>query len=102
MQCPDCEVIDRRQFMKTAAAATAGALGAVAAPRFKGSSETLVATLYQSLSPEQQKTVVFPFDHPLRSKVDANWQITPAKIGTALHARSAGHDRGDLPGLAQS
>ena len=84
MQCPDCEVIDRRQFMKTAAAATAGALGAVAAPRLKGSSETLVATLYQSLSPEQQKTVVFPFDHPLRSKVDANWRITPAKIETAF------------------
>ena len=84
MQCPDCEVIDRRQFLKTAAAASAGALGAVAAPRFKGSSETLVTTLYQSLSAEQKKTVVFPFDHPLRSKVDANWQITPAKIGTAF------------------
>jgi Protein of unknown function (DUF3500) len=84
MQCPDCEVIDRRQFLKTAAAASAGALGAVAAPKFKGSSETLVTTLYQSLSAEQKKTVVFPFDHPLRSKVDANWQITPAKIGTAF------------------
>jgi Protein of unknown function (DUF3500) len=84
MQCPDCEVIDRRQFLKTAAAASAGALGAVAAPKFKGSSETLVATLYQSLSAEQKKTVVFPFDHPLRSKVDANWQITPAKIGQSF------------------
>jgi Protein of unknown function (DUF3500)/TAT (twin-arginine translocation) pathway signal sequence len=84
MQCPDCEVIDRRQFLKTAAAASAGALGAIAAPKLKGSSETLAATLYKSLSAEQKKTVAFPFDHVLRSKVDANWQITPAKIGQAF------------------
>lgn len=80
MACPDCDLIDRRNFLKTAAVATAGLIGAAAAPKSIASSETLVATLYKSLSPEQRKTVTFPFDHPLRSKVEANWQITPAKI----------------------
>ena len=47
-------------------------------PKF--SSETLVTTLYQSLSDKQKTIVHFPFDHPLRSKVDNNWQITPVKI----------------------
>ena len=44
------------------------------------SSETLVTTLYQSLSEKQRKVVTFDFEHPLRSKVDNNWMITPAKI----------------------
>lgn len=43
-------------------------------------SETLVSTLYKSLTEPQRKAVVFPFDHPLRSKVDNNWQITDKKI----------------------
>jgi hypothetical protein len=38
--------------------------------------ETLVAALWKSLTPVQKKIVAFPFDHPLRSKVDNNWQIT--------------------------
>src|SRR5205085_8889907 len=44
-------------------------------------SETLVTTLYRSLSEEQKKTIVFPFDHPLRSKVDNNWHITKQRVG---------------------
>ena len=39
-----------------------------------------MATLYKSLSEEQRKGVTFPFHHPLRSKVDNNWAITPHKI----------------------
>ena len=78
--CPDCEGFNRREFLRTAAAGSLGLAAAAAAPKFTGSSETLVATLYKSLTPEQQQSVVFPFDHPLRSKVDANWQITPHKI----------------------
>ena len=54
------------------------ALGATS--RFTGSSETLVATLYNSLTAEQKKKIAFPFDDPLRSKVDNNWMITPFKI----------------------
>ena len=33
------------------------------------------------LTPEQRQAIVLPFDDPLRSKVDANWHITPARIG---------------------
>src|SRR5438093_9331898 len=82
--CPDCSPFDRRQFLKTAAAASAGALAATAAPKFRGDSETLVTTLYKSLQPEQRAKMCFPFDHALRSKVDANWQITEARVGKAF------------------
>lgn len=47
-----------------------------------GASETLATTLYKSLTEEQRKAVAFPFDHPLRSKVDNNWQITEQKVAT--------------------
>jgi hypothetical protein len=71
--------LDRRDFLFTAAAAVAPVS---AAPKLKaGESETLVATLYKSLSEEQRSAVCFAFDSPLRSKVDANWHITPQKIG---------------------
>src|SRR5438093_7049336 len=99
MRCPDCDEgdgngneIDRREFIKTVAVGSVG-LVTTAAPRLYGSSETLlarpkakersetlVATLYKSLSAEQKQKVAFPFDHPLRSKVDNNWQITPVTI----------------------
>jgi len=80
MPCPDCEASPRREFLKTAALGTAGLAVAAAASKFTGPSETLVATLHKSLTPEQKAKVAFAFDHPLRSKVDANWMITPVKI----------------------
>jgi len=83
MECPDCDSVDRRRFLKTAALGTAGAAIAAAAPKkiTWSSSETLVTTFYNSLSPEQKPKIVFPFDDPLRSKVDNNWHIVPQKIG---------------------
>lgn len=68
--------MQRREFLATAAAAAAPL-----AAKPKADSETLTATLYKSLTPEQESKVCFAFDHPLRSKVDANWHIVPAKIG---------------------
>ncbi len=93
--CPDCEDSDRRQFLKTSVLAGAAVAASSALPRIwvmdslqaspaKSSaktSETLVTTLYKSLSEPQRKAIAFEFNHPLRSKVDANWQITPQKIG---------------------
>lgn len=92
MRCPDCDDLDRRRFLKAAAVGGA-ALATTAVPALLGSaspglasaksqerSETLVSTLYQSLSEEQKRKVVFPFDHPLRSKVDNNWHIVPQTI----------------------
>ena len=48
-------------------------------------SETLVAQLHKSLSDEQRKTLCFPFDHPLRLKVDNNWTIVKQTIDKALN-----------------
>jgi hypothetical protein len=74
---------DRRNFLKTAVATT-GALALPAAPRKPATSETLVATFYQTLTPEQKQLICFPFGHELQSKVDNNWFITPARIGKSF------------------
>jgi hypothetical protein len=84
MGCPDCGDGDRRQFLKTALLGTAGAAVAAAVPRKLTESETLVTTLYHSLTPEQKSKMAFAFDHPLRSKVDNNWFITSARIGKSF------------------
>ena len=83
--------ITRRSFIKSTVtgltAASAGGLPLLASqqshtPALKaGTSETLVTTLYQSLTEVQRQAVVFPFDHALRSKVDNNWHITKQRVG---------------------
>src|SRR5712672_1447834 len=92
--CECCDPITRRNFLKTtvtgvAAAATAtlpfgsvteAADNAKAAKIKSTKPETLVAALYKSLTEEQSKVIAFPFHHPLRSKVDNNWQITDKKV----------------------
>ena len=88
--CPDCEQdVDRRLFLKAVGgAAVLGATAplllnapfALAAPSPKSAAETTVAELYKSLSDEQKKTLVFPFDHELRSKISANWHITKPTV----------------------
>ena len=89
MECPDCDSVDRRRFLKTAALEPPAPLGCRGAQRLTGaSSETLVTTLYKSLTPEQKPKIAFPFDHPLRSKVDNNWHIMPMKS-----ARSSSPDQ---------
>ena len=74
-------LLDRRQFLRLTAAAGACAAGARAA-----TSETLVADFHRSLSDDQKRLMAFPFDHPLRSKVDANWNITQARVGQTFNA----------------
>src|SRR5437867_11755851 len=89
--CECCRGITRRTFLRStvvgsAAVAAASPFSALAvshaekAAARKASSETLVATLFKSLKAEQRKAVCFPFDDPLRSKVDNNWMITDKKI----------------------
>ena len=89
--CCNQSELTRRSFLKTAltglAAAGAGGIPALAAQQAQpvasanATSETLVTTLYRSLTEEQRKNIVFPFDHPLRSKVDNNWHITKQRVG---------------------
>src|ERR1041384_5046719 len=84
--------ISRRQFLRTtigtAAIAAAGSLPVLvpqtarSAPTPKSASETLVTTFYKSLTEPQRQAVCFPFDHPLRSKVDNNWHIVDKKLAS--------------------
>ncbi len=79
--------LSRRQFItRSAYAATAGVLGgslasaSSAAESPKATGETLVTQLYKSMTEEQHKAVCFPYEHPLRHKVDNNWHITNSPI----------------------
>jgi hypothetical protein len=87
--CPDCDdSLDRRRFLQSvggvAAACTAAPLLtsiASAAPSPKSAAETAVKALYESLSDEQALAVCLPFNHPLQSRINANWHISKVKIG---------------------
>jgi len=103
--CPDCALVpqkpllDRRRFLRAgsaawaAAAATSilpwGAVEVVGATPPNGkvsppTSETLVTTLYHSLTPEQRALFCLPFEHARRQDVDNAWYITKARIGKDL------------------
>jgi len=94
--CPDCDVglsspLSRRQFVRTVgAAASAASLTPALYADQPGAKtkqpESLVKTLYDSLSTEQRASVCFEWDHlrdgaPLRSLVQANWHITDELLG---------------------
>ena len=92
--CSDCDSsLDRRTFVRAVgatalAAATAPALFsrfAYAAPSEKSDAEGAVGRFYGSLSDEQKKTICFPFDHELRSRISANWHITKPVIESSFY-----------------
>lgn len=94
--CPDCESqVTRRQFVQAGAvAAAAGMLPLTTiarqlqgAPTPKSAAETAVQQLYTSLSESQRKRVCFGFDHPNRTKINANWAITDAKISSDFYTK---------------
>ena len=75
--------LTRRHFIRTAAAAAATTPFVSSFAKRKKAlpkSETLVTTLYKSLTDEQRKAICMPFDHELRSKVDNNWHITKQRL----------------------
>ena len=79
------QAFNRRPFItRSAYAATAGLLGsdliASAAESPQASGETHVTQLYKSMTEVQRKAVCFPYEHPLRHKVDNNWHITNSPI----------------------
>jgi uncharacterized protein DUF3500 len=89
--CPDCDSVSRREFLKTtlggAAALTVGSLPLAghAAPTPQSKSETLVATLFKGLNEQQRGAICFPFDHPLRAKVDNNWHIIDKSVAAIFN-----------------
>jgi hypothetical protein len=93
--CPDCDQpsdLTRRDFLRTAGGvAVAGgllpligpagrALAADKAPSPGSAAETTVKRFYDSLTSDQRKAICFPFDHPLRKRINANWAITKVKV----------------------
>lgn len=84
---PQESLRDRRHFLKTAGAAALAGSGlnsvASAAKEKAGApaSETLVKTLYDSLSEEQSSKIVVPWSDPLREKIENNWHILPQRVG---------------------
>jgi hypothetical protein len=95
--CPDCREgeprdLSRRDFVRSVGGAlVAGGLlpmAASAAPRRAlaralrddKAAETAAKRLYDALKPDQRKVLCFPFDHPLRTKINANWAITEPTI----------------------
>jgi hypothetical protein len=72
----------RRRFLRHAVG-LGGALALPAALQAQAKaplSETLVASLHGTLSPQQKAALCFPFDHPLRREVDNNWHVTEKSI----------------------
>lgn len=77
----------RRHFLRNSAlAATAAATPLPALAEKSPEAETLVKTLYDSLTDAQRGPLTFAFDDPLRTKISNNWHITEQRIGKFLDA----------------
>lgn len=61
--------------------------------------ETLVKTLFDSLTPEQTAQVCMPWEHAKRSMVQANWGIVKTNIGQQFNADQQEMIQGILRGL---
>ncbi len=78
--------MNRRHFINRSLASTA-ALGfgsAIAEESVKTEAETVVKSLFNSLTEAQRKEITFGFDDVLRTKISNNWHITKPRIGTFL------------------
>ncbi len=82
--CPDCDLeFSRRAFLATTGAALAAtSLGAraLAAPSAKSDAEQHVKSLFETLTAEQKKEIVLPWSDNRRTKINANWHITNARV----------------------
>lgn len=86
-QCPECDGLDRRDFLRTLALGGAALTGGSASLLVPGSAwadkkpvprianpvaEDLVKELFAGLTDSQKKAVVKPWDHPARKTVNPN------------------------------
>ena len=94
--CSDCQGLDRRRFIKTVGGAVVASAAvpmlfdsrfAHAAPTSQSSAETAVKQFFQSLAEKQKLEICFPFEHELRSKVNANWHVTKPSIGDDFYTK---------------
>ena len=88
MKKPSLSPLSRREFVtSTATGLTLAGGGSLLGKKNKKDkakkkpdSETLVQSLHKTLSEEQRKELCFPFEHPLRSKINNNWQIVKPEL----------------------
>jgi hypothetical protein len=90
--CSLCASLSRRDFIRSVGAgalaasvpiigkAAADTRGAQVGPTPTAPAETAVARFYKTITQEQRKVICFPFDHPLRFKVNNNWEIVKPAI----------------------
>ena len=100
-RCPDCdsfdgEVVSRRQFVQAAGVVAAAATVVPAVVRAdepaKAVPETLVKTLFDSLTPAQKEEVCFDWDFKddrglLRMHVSNNWHITEKRVASGFFTK---------------
>src|SRR2546423_12975199 len=108
IRCPECEPesVSRREFIKTTAQAVAFTAAAVAMPESilaqrrgpvkTGSAESLVKTLYGTLTPKQKEITMMAWDNPRRKMISANWAIVEQKIGDVFNTDQQAMIRGIL------
>lgn len=107
--CPDCleeadsqSGLTRRDFIRAAGAAvtsvaTVAATGVLSTPRAYASPrlplpdkvtepESVVKTLFNSLTEKQKEAVALPWSNPARKVVQANWAIVKPTIGDTFNA----------------
>jgi hypothetical protein len=81
--------LSRRAFVQTVGGTAAlTALGGsslnaalFAGPTPNSAAETAVTEFYKTLSDKQRSQIVFPFNHKLQSRINANWHVTEPEIG---------------------
>jgi hypothetical protein len=94
--CPECDPLTRRDFLKSAGLAVVAGTAVAATPVFavpkrastaggaplgkRGRAETVVKSLYDSLTPGQREKVALPWSDARRTHVEANWAIVDETV----------------------
>lgn len=87
---------NRRSFLRLVGGATVASVAipavwnaplAYGAPSANSAAESVVGQLFMSLTDDQKKQIVFPFDHELRRRINANWHITKPTIGSTFYTK---------------
>ena len=87
--------LSRRNFVRavSGAAVTVGTVPLLSnsvvaspSPSPDSNAETAVRQFYDSLRDDQLSVICFPFDHKLRRKVNANWDVTDQEIGSDFYS----------------
>jgi hypothetical protein len=81
--------LKRRSFIRSAAAASSALLlpsaalqaGLYSGPSRTSAAETAVTEFFGTLTEEQKKVLLLPFNHPNRTRISANWHVTEPTLG---------------------